>query len=138
MNQNHTVTAINNMPHQAYGHKSDLVFRQYDNVHNLYLEFGDGEAKPRIEEDYGTKFMEELFAQFSRILRGMLSVLLIFIPLEYCIRDYLVLCSNQTDQLRMFLVFLGAEKLKSAVKSRNLVGQSRQRFYHHLGSVAKL
>ncbi|KAG1468253.1 hypothetical protein G6F56_003944 [Rhizopus delemar] len=57
MNQNRTPTAINNMPRLAYGHKCDLVFQQYDNGHNLPLEFGGSEAKPRIEEDYGTKFM---------------------------------------------------------------------------------
>ncbi|KAG0761222.1 hypothetical protein G6F16_001075 [Rhizopus arrhizus] len=55
MNQNRTPTAITNMPRLAYGHKCDLVFRQYDNGHNLPLEFGGCEANPRIEEDYGTK-----------------------------------------------------------------------------------
>lgn len=29
------------------------------NGHNLPLEFGGSEAKPRIEEDYGTEFMQE-------------------------------------------------------------------------------
>jgi hypothetical protein len=76
MNQNRTPTAINNMPRLAYGHKCDLVFRQYDNGHNLPLEFGGCEAKPRIEEDYGTKFMQEGFIKLPRMLKGMIDVLL--------------------------------------------------------------
>ncbi|KAL7310014.1 hypothetical protein PS15m_012255 [Mucor circinelloides] len=76
MNQNRTPTAIKNMSRLAYGHKCDLVFRQYDNGHNLPLEFGGSEAKPRIEEDYGTNFLEEGFIKLPRMLKDMMDVLL--------------------------------------------------------------
>lgn len=69
MNQNSTPTAINNMSRLAYGYKCDLVFRQYDNGHNLPLEFGGSEAKLRIEEDYGTNFLEEGFIKLPRMLK---------------------------------------------------------------------
>lgn len=64
------------MPRLAYGHKCDLVFRQYDNGHNLPLEFGDSEAKPRIEEDYGAKFMEKGFIKLPRMFKDMMDALL--------------------------------------------------------------
>lgn len=76
MNQNRTPTAINNMSRLAYGHKCDLVFRQYDNGHNLPLEFGGSEANPRIEEDYDTNFMEEGFIKLPKMLKDMMDALL--------------------------------------------------------------
>ncbi|KAI9340358.1 hypothetical protein BD770DRAFT_372594 [Pilaira anomala] len=76
MNQNRTPTAINNMSRLAYGHKCDLVFRQYDHGHNLPLEFGGSEAKPKIEEDYGTNFMKEGLIKLPRMLKDMMDALL--------------------------------------------------------------
>ncbi|EIE87495.1 hypothetical protein RO3G_12206 [Rhizopus delemar RA 99-880] len=65
------------MSRLAYGHKRDLAFRQYDNGHNLPLKFGGCEAKPRIEEDYGTKFMQEGFIKLPRMLKDMVDDVLL-------------------------------------------------------------
>ncbi|GAA5798317.1 hypothetical protein HPULCUR_003719 [Helicostylum pulchrum] len=64
------------LPRLAYGHKCDLVFRQYDNVHNLPLERGGSEVKPRIEKYYGTNFLLERFIKLPRMLKDMRDVLL--------------------------------------------------------------
>ncbi|CEP10297.1 hypothetical protein [Parasitella parasitica] len=76
MNQNRTIAAINSMPRLAYGHKCDLVFRQYDNDQNLPLEVVGSEAKSRIEEQHGSNYMKEGFFKLPRMLKDMLDVLL--------------------------------------------------------------
>ncbi|KAI9364719.1 hypothetical protein BD770DRAFT_308449, partial [Pilaira anomala] len=61
------------MSRLAYGHKCDLAFRQYDNVHNLPLEFGGSETKPKIEEDYNTNFMKDGFIKLPRMLKDLMD-----------------------------------------------------------------
>ncbi|KAI7889434.1 uncharacterized protein EV154DRAFT_604034 [Mucor mucedo] len=59
-----------------YGHKCDLIFRQFKNQHTDPLEFGASEAKPKIEDESGTNFMNEGFYKLPRILKDMLDSLL--------------------------------------------------------------
>lgn len=76
MNKNRHISAVASAPRLKYGHKCDHVFRQYDNGHSTPLEFGGSEAKPTIEEDFGSKFLEEGFLKLPYILKDMLDVLL--------------------------------------------------------------
>ncbi|KAG2190961.1 hypothetical protein INT46_006819 [Mucor plumbeus] len=76
MNKNRHISAITSAPRLKCGYKCDLVFRQYDNGHSISLEFGGSEAKPTIEEDFGSKFLQEGFLKLPYILKDMLDVLL--------------------------------------------------------------
>lgn len=76
MNKNRHISAVASASRLKYGHKCDHVFRQYDNGHSTPLEFGGSEAKPTIEEDFGSKFLEEGFLKLPYILKDMLDVLL--------------------------------------------------------------
>ncbi|KAG1547275.1 hypothetical protein G6F46_009446 [Rhizopus delemar] len=75
-NEKRSIDAITKMPRLRYGHKCDLIFRQYDNQHTAPLEFGASEAKSRIEDESGTNFMNEGFYKLPRILKDMLDCLL--------------------------------------------------------------
>ncbi|KAG1455988.1 hypothetical protein G6F56_006937 [Rhizopus delemar] len=70
------ISAITSTPRLKCGYKCDLVFRQYDNGHNTPLEFGGSEAKPKIEGDFGSNFLEEGFLKLPYILKDMLDALL--------------------------------------------------------------
>ncbi|KAI8072018.1 hypothetical protein BDF21DRAFT_439730 [Thamnidium elegans] len=76
MNKNRHISAITSAPRLKCGYKCDLVFRQYDSGHSISLEFGESEAKPTIEEDFGSKFLQEGFLKLPYILKDMLDVLL--------------------------------------------------------------
>ncbi|KAI7889393.1 uncharacterized protein EV154DRAFT_467451 [Mucor mucedo] len=76
MNEKRHKSAITSAPRLKCGYKCDLVFRQYDNGHNTPLEFGGSEAKPTIEEDFGSKFLQEGFLKLPYIFKDMLDVLL--------------------------------------------------------------
>lgn len=57
MNKNRHLSAITSAPRLKRGYKCNLVFRQYDNKYSILMEFGGSEAKPTIEEDFGSKFL---------------------------------------------------------------------------------
>ncbi|CAO3672119.1 unnamed protein product, partial [Rhizopus stolonifer] len=76
MNKGRHISAITSIPRLKSGYKCDLVFRQYDNGHNTPLEFGGSEAKPIIEGDFGSKFLDESFLKLPHTLKDMLDVLL--------------------------------------------------------------
>ncbi|KAG2209197.1 hypothetical protein INT47_005489 [Mucor saturninus] len=76
--KNNTITigSISKISRSKYGHKCDLIFRQFNNKHTAPLEFGASEAKSKIEDESGTNFMNEGFYKLPRVLKDMLDSLL--------------------------------------------------------------
>lgn len=58
------------------GHRCDLIFRTYQNNHEVPYEFGATEAGPKNEDVYGTKTMVEGYIKLPRILKDMLDDLI--------------------------------------------------------------
>ncbi|KAL9548778.1 hypothetical protein MBANPS3_005521 [Mucor bainieri] len=54
--------------------QNQQIHADYDNGHNLPLEFGGSEAKSRIEEQHGSNFMKEEFLKLPKMLKDMLDV----------------------------------------------------------------
>lgn len=75
-NDKRHINAISPMPRLKSGYKCDLIFRQYQNKHSIPLEFGASEAKPNIEDESGTKYMQEGLYKLPRVLKDMLDYLL--------------------------------------------------------------
>lgn len=75
-NDKRAISSITKTARLKHGHRCDLTFRQYNNQHTVHLEFGVSEAKPKIEHDFDTKFMEEGFYKLPRTLKDILDYLL--------------------------------------------------------------
>lgn len=75
-NDTRIIGSISKTSRSKYGHKCDLIFRQYNNQHTIPLEFGASEAKSKIEDESGTNFMNEGFYKLPRMLKDMLDCLL--------------------------------------------------------------
>lgn len=75
-NNTRIIGSISKISRSKYGHKCDLIFRQFNNQHTAPLEFGASEAKSKIEDESGTNFMNEGFYKLPRILKDMLDSLL--------------------------------------------------------------
>lgn len=76
MNENRGIESIAKATRSRYGHKCDLIFRQYNIQHSIPLEFGASGAKATIENESGTNYMKEGFYKLPRILKDMLDYLL--------------------------------------------------------------
>ncbi|KAI7894488.1 uncharacterized protein EV154DRAFT_498856 [Mucor mucedo] len=76
MNKKRAIGSITKATRLRYGHKCDIIFRQYSNGHSVPLELGACEAKSIIEDESGTNFREEGFFKLPRILKDMLDCLL--------------------------------------------------------------
>ncbi|KAI9258465.1 hypothetical protein EDC94DRAFT_661010 [Helicostylum pulchrum] len=75
-NDTRTIGSISKISQSKYGHKCDLIFRQYNNQHTVPLEFGANEAKSKIEDESGTNFMNEGFYKLPGLLKGTMDSLL--------------------------------------------------------------
>jgi hypothetical protein len=75
-NDSRTIEGITKATRSRYGHKCDLIFRQYNIRHSIPLEFGVCEANSIDEGESGTNFMKEGFYKLPRTLKDMLDQLL--------------------------------------------------------------
>lgn len=75
-NDKRTIESISKITRSKYGHKCDLIFRQYNNQYTNPLEFGASEAKSKFEDESGANFMKESFYKLPRTLKDMLDYLL--------------------------------------------------------------
>lgn len=76
MNEKRGIESITKATWLRYGHRCDLIFRQYSIRHSVPLEFEASKAKSIIENESGTNYMEEGFYKLPRTLKDMLDHLL--------------------------------------------------------------
>lgn len=75
-NKGRAISALEAISRMTYGHRCDLIFRNYENGHSVPIEFGASEAGAKNTDRTGTKLMKEGFYKLLRTLKDMLDHLL--------------------------------------------------------------